>query len=305
MADEYSAELIIRKASPPTQSEKPSPKHKFEGHEKEIWSFVFLHDNKHIVSGSLDGTMCKWDCETGLLGGKPWEGDSGEIQALALSPNGKIIACGRDDGSVQQWKTDGKMIKGVWMGHSKKVWSVSWSPSGDHIASGSDDGTILIRKAVNGKVEVGPIETGQRRVWSLAYSPSGDRIASGGFKTICIWDSNTGELLVGPIKYLGTSVSSVARVFDSISGTEFHRFEHNHYVDSVALLPKHNVLACVGNDSVAQDTESYQPLGKPFHPEDSVNFSVCVGNFLEALKCSRVPMCLKSILIMITTRLKM
>jgi len=295
MADQYSTKPTIKKASLPTQSKKPSPKHKFEGHKDRIWSFVFLHDNKHIVSGSCDGTMRKWDCKTGLLVGEPWEGEGGQIWALALSPNGNIIACGRGDGSVQHWNTDGKMIKGIWMGHSTVVESLSWSPGGSHVASGSSDGTILIRKAENGKVEVGPIETEQGGVYSLAYSPSGDRIASGGYKkTICIWDSNTGELLVGPIKDLQQWVTSVvwssdssklysssdefARVFDSVLGTELHRFEHNDYVDSVALSPKHNLLACVGIRGIAQlwDTESYQPLGKPFSTEDNIRLS-CVS----------------------------
>jgi len=240
--------------------------------------------------------MRKWDCETGHLVGEPWEGEGGEIWALALSPNGNIIACGRDNGSVQQWNMDGKMIKGVWMGHSKTVLSVSWSPSGGHIASGSEDGTVLIRKAENGEVEVGPIKTGQDDVYSLAYSSSGDRIASGGHNTICIWDSSTSKLLVGPIKDLGSFVSSVvwssdssklysasdnfARVFDSVSGTELHRFEHNTlYLYSVALSPKHNVLACVGRGGTAHlwDTESYQPLGKPFSLEDSGVFLRCVS----------------------------
>jgi WD40 repeat protein len=239
--------------------------------------------------------MRKWDCETGLLVGEPWERGVGSILALALSPDGKAIACGRDDGIVQRWNTDGEMSEDVWMGHSDHVRSVAWSPNGGHIASGSDDGTILIRKAGSGEIEAGPIETGQYWVRSLAYSPSGDRIASGGDNnTICIWDSNTGELLVGPIEDLGVPVTSVvwssdssklysasdkfARVFDSVSGTELHRLEHNHYVTSVALSPKHNVLACVGYDSVAQlwDTESYQPLGKPFGPEDSVHL-YCVS----------------------------
>jgi len=297
MADEYSAKPTIKKGSPPTQSTKPSPKYKFESHRDAIWSFVFLHDNKHIVSGSRDGTMRKWDCETGLLVGEPWEGEGGEIWALALSPNGNIIACGRNDGSIQQWNTDGKRIKGIWMGHKKEVLSLSWSPGGSHVASGSYDGTILIRKAGTGEVEVGPIETEEAGVWSLAYSPSGDRIASGGYQTISIWDSNTGQLLVGPIKDLGILVSSVvwsseasctlrpasdkfARVCDSVSGTELHRFEHNDYVDSVALSPKRSlsVLACVGHEGIAQlwDTESYQPLGKPFSPEDSVKL-YCVS----------------------------
>jgi len=290
MSSESSTEMGLDEASTPTQPERPPPKHIFEGHKDKINTFVFLHDNVHIVSGSYDGTMRKWDCETGLLVGEPWEGKGGRILALALSPDGKTIACGRGDGSVQRWNTDGEMSEDVWMGHSNWVWSVSWSPSGGHIASGSSDGTILIRKADSGKVEVGPIETEQRGVDSLAYSPSGDRIASGGSNcTICIWDSNTGELLVGPIEDLGFWVTSVvwssdssklysasekfARVFDSVSGTELHRFEHTRYLNSAALSPKHNVLACVGEGGTAQlwDTESYQPLGKPFGSQDSVD----------------------------------
>ncbi|OAX34838.1 WD40 repeat-like protein [Rhizopogon vinicolor AM-OR11-026] len=229
--------------------------------------------------------MRKWDCETGRLIGEPWKGEGGGTLALALSPDGKTIACGRVDGSVQRWDTDGKKIESIWTGHSNWVRSLSWSPNGENIASGSTDGTILIRKAESGKVKVGPIKTNQGWVRSVAYSPLGDRIASGG-NTICIWDSNTGKLLVGPIKGLGALVESIvwsldgsklysasdrfARVFDSVSGTLLHRFEHDDWLFSVALSPKHNVVACVGYDGVAQlwDTESHKPLGQPFRQED-------------------------------------
>ena len=127
------------------------------------------------------------------------------------------------------------MSEDVWMDHSDGVWAVSWSPNGSHIASGSDDGTILIRKAENGEVEVGPIEAGQDEVYSLAYSLSGDKIASGGYnKTICIWDSNTGELLVGPIKDLEISVTSVVWSSDSSklysASGKCVRFEHNYWL---------------------------------------------------------------------------
>jgi WD40 repeat protein len=212
--------------------------------------------------------MRKWDRETGRLIGEPWKGEGRDIMSQALSPDGKTIACGRADGSVQRWDTDGKMTESIWMGHSDWVRSLSWSPSGGHAASGSDDGTILIREAESGKVEVGPIKTNQGWVSSVAYSPLGNRVASGGDnQTICIWDSNTGELLVGPIKDLGYGVESVvwsldgsklysasnqfARVFDGVSGTLLHRFEHDHVLTSVALSPKHNVLACVGYGGAA------------------------------------------------------
>jgi WD40 repeat protein len=137
---------------------------------------------------------------------------------------------------------------------------------------------------------------------SLAYSPSGDRIASGGNnKTICIWDSNTGKLLVGPIKGLEDMVTSVvwssdklysasdkfARVFDSLSGTLLHRFKQNNYLYSVALSPKHNVLACVGR-GVAQlwDAGSYEPLGHPIHQDaDTWHYSVSFSPDERYLAC--------------------
>ncbi|KAG1763591.1 hypothetical protein EDD22DRAFT_952200 [Suillus occidentalis] len=94
----------------------------------------------------------------------------------------------------------------------------------------------------------------------LAYSPSGERIASGGYNTICIWNAKTAKLVVGPIKTPGAYVTSLvrssdstkfyfasdgfARVFDGKSGKLLHRFEHNRVLWSVALSPKHNVLAC-------------------------------------------------------------
>ncbi|KAG2070299.1 WD40 repeat-like protein [Suillus decipiens] len=286
MAARFFARRTRREASTAAQIETTQGKelilkHKFEGHEEAIWSFVFLHDNIHIVSGSEDGTMRKWNCDTGLVVGEPWKGEGGRIYALALSPNGKIISCGRGDGSVQRWTTDGKMIKGVWMGHRDRVRSLSWSPSGSQIASGSYDGTILIRNAESGKVEVGPINAVHRYVLALAYSPSGDQIASCGDIAIYIWNTKTGVRVVGPIKGLGDSVTSLvwssdgtklysasdrfARVFDSKSGRLHHRFEHNKLLWSIALSPKNNLLACVGIDGVALlwNTESHQPLDQP------------------------------------------
>ncbi|KAG1758278.1 WD40-repeat-containing domain protein [Suillus occidentalis] len=267
--------------------EEPILKHKFEGHEKEIWSFVFLHDNIHIVSGSADGTMRKWNCDTGRAVGKPWKGKGGSIYALALSPDGKMIASGSEDGGIQRWNTNGEMMEGVWMSHSDWVQSLSWSPSGSHIASGSENGTVLIQKAESGQVTMGPIETEQEGVCALAYSPSEKRIASGGYNaTICIWNTKTGRLTVPSIRHLGQTVTSLvwssdstklysasdefARVFNSKTGQLLHRFEHDNYLWSVALSPRNNVLACVGNVVQLWDTESHQPLSQPFHENHEI-----------------------------------
>ena len=175
------------------------------------------------------------------------------------------------------------MREDIWKGHSSAVWSLSWSPSGGHLATGSSDGTILVQNVESGAIDVGPIKTNQGRVCSVAYSPLGDRIASGGNNnTICFWDSHTGELLVGPITDLGHWVNAVVwssdgsklysasdefvHVPNSTASTQLHRFRHNHHLYSIALSPKHNLLACVGYGGTPQlwDTESRQPFNHPF-----------------------------------------
>ncbi|KAG2049065.1 hypothetical protein BDR06DRAFT_975527 [Suillus hirtellus] len=73
------------------QWEEPSLKHEFEGHKEAIWGFVFLHDNIHIVSGSVDGTICKWNCDTGLVVGEPWKGEGGSNSRAMTSNSAQFI----------------------------------------------------------------------------------------------------------------------------------------------------------------------------------------------------------------------
>jgi WD40 repeat protein len=173
------------------------------------------------------------------------------------------------------------------MGHSKAVRSVSWSPNGENIASGSGDGTILIRKTGSGAVETQMQQDwwddihDNSEVWSLSYSPSGDKIASGWSNfMISIWNTTTGERVVGPIRNLGNVVTSLvwssdssklyaasdkfARVFDAITGEQLHRYTHDDDLYSVALSPKNNVLVCVGWVGIVQlwNTKSHHQLGQ-------------------------------------------
>jgi WD40 repeat protein len=212
--------LSVEGASDPAQSKRPTAKHQFEiDHGLNFQSFIFLHDNVHIVSGSRFGAIYKWNCETGLLVGEPWIREGVGECVLVLSPDGKTIACGRNDGSIQRWNKDGKMIQGIWAAQSSAVLSLSWSPRGNDIAYLPRDGKILILKVENGEIKEGPIVLeGSYGMDSVAYSPSGDRIASGGqYTSTRIWDSSTGKLLVGPIKDLGEVVGSNSLVWSSDS----------------------------------------------------------------------------------------
>jgi WD40 repeat protein len=157
-------------------------------------------------------------------------------------------------------------------------------PAGAILPVGPRMEHFSFEEQINGRVEVGPINTKQIGVWLLACSPSGERIASGGWsKTICIWDTNTGEFVVSPIQDLGkhymTSVvwssdstkiysasDRFACVLNSTSGELFHSFEHNDALYSVALSLKNNVLGCVGLLGLAQLWDRVSSATRPAIP---------------------------------------
>jgi hypothetical protein len=59
VTSQFTTKPTVEEAALPTQSNRPTVRHTFQIHEGGIRSFVFLHDNVHIVSGSRDGTMRK------------------------------------------------------------------------------------------------------------------------------------------------------------------------------------------------------------------------------------------------------
>jgi WD40 repeat protein len=63
---------------------------------------------------------------------------------VAWSPDGKRIASGSTDHTVQIWNaTDGSNVF-TYQGHAHAVFSVAWSPDGKRIASGSFDHTVQV-----------------------------------------------------------------------------------------------------------------------------------------------------------------
>jgi len=63
---------------------------------------------------------------------------------MALSPNGKTIASGSEDGTVRLWDVETGKVIVRWKGHTVFVDSMCWSPNGERVVSGSFDGTARV-----------------------------------------------------------------------------------------------------------------------------------------------------------------
>ena len=134
-------------------------------------------------------------------------GHSDYVYSVAISPDGKYLASGADDGTVIIWDAKSGQRLQTFKGHSYCVNSVCWSTDGKYLASGSNDGTVIIWDA-NGGLRLQTLEGHYSYVKSVCWSPDGKYLASGsGDKTVIIWDAKSGQRLKTLEGYSSTVLS--------------------------------------------------------------------------------------------------
>jgi WD40 repeat protein len=104
----------------------------------------------------------------------------GEVQALAYSPNGAILATGSADGTARLWNpSDPTADPVVLPGHESVVHAVAFSPDGTTLATGSLDGPARLWDLT--ALEAAPLvlHGHEGGVLSVAFSPDGTTLATG------------------------------------------------------------------------------------------------------------------------------
>lgn len=147
------------------------------------------------------GVVVLWDVATGKEAGT-LKGHKGEVQAVAFSPDDKLLVSAsrvpvepltaRWGGEVKVWDVAARKEVSSLGGHDGQVWCVAFSPDGKLVASGGDDGTVRLWDVARGK-EVAALAGHRGAVYALAFAPGGHLLASGGGRTE---DRETGELKV-------------------------------------------------------------------------------------------------------------
>ncbi len=124
-----------------------------------------------------------------------YHGHTNRVTTVAWSPDGKYIASGSLDQTVQVWSADpaDHVRPVVYHGHSAGVLAVAWSPDSKRIVSGSLDTTAQVWDATNGaQVALYRGHTGM--VNAVAWSPDGASIATGSAdNTVRVWDASSGK----------------------------------------------------------------------------------------------------------------
>jgi WD40 repeat protein len=207
---------------------------RWKGHERGVSGLVFPSDGG-LVSGSYDGSVKRWDLETGR---EVWARNLGgrDINALAELPGGRVAA-GCRDGTARVFDLGTGQEIMVCRGHANwvytvislgdhcagsfasasldetiRVWasdgtpgrvvqfgspviSLSLSPCGGLVAAGCGDGSVRLFRLSEWDT-VWSVKVHTDWVYSIFFSPDGRFLASGSYdKTVKILSAKTGAVL--------------------------------------------------------------------------------------------------------------
>jgi WD40 repeat protein/transcriptional regulator with XRE-family HTH domain len=130
-----------------------------QGHSGGVGAVALSADGRLLASGGIDGAVKLWavapgdtTCARQALGRliATFQGHAGEVNGVALSGDGTLLASGGIDGTVKLWAVpDGRPLATL-EGHSGAVWSVALSGDGGLLASGGVNGTVRLWETPSG-----------------------------------------------------------------------------------------------------------------------------------------------------------
>jgi len=174
---------------------RTTPKSTLTGHSGGVVTLTLSGNGRILASSdkSKNRSYIKiWDWQAGKL---LWTlfGHKKQIHALALTPDGKILASGSH--KIKLWNLETGESFRTLFGHKQWVYSLTIAPNGKTLLSGSEDTTVKVWDITTMQLRR-TLVGHQSSVRSVAITPDGETIISGSEDgTVKVWDFVTGKLL--------------------------------------------------------------------------------------------------------------
>lgn len=121
--------------------------------------------------------------------------DKGVFTAAQISPDGKTIATGSDDGVVRLWDMNTGKLLSAQEGYNDDIYDICFSPDGSKILASAYGSAILLDVKSGAKLGVLPIE--KQVVGMVRFSTDGRKILTDSTDdTARIWDAENGKELI-------------------------------------------------------------------------------------------------------------
>jgi WD40 repeat protein len=138
------------------------------------------------------GGALRW---IGLLGDRRFLHSYRPVRSVAVSPDGKSVLSGGNDGRIVIWEAQSGFQKRVLEGHRLGVSAMAMTPDGKRVVSGGRDGTVRIWDADTGAA-LKILEANRLWLHDIAVEPNGRWLVSAGEDpSLTIWDVRTGDKL--------------------------------------------------------------------------------------------------------------
>ncbi|XP_057667098.1 TAF5-like RNA polymerase II p300/CBP-associated factor-associated factor 65 kDa subunit 5L [Diorhabda carinulata] len=167
---------------------------KFMHHSDYIYSVDISSDNKVLVTGSADRTLCIYNLESMTLV-KKCTGHLGSIYCVKIGCNGKYVATGCADGTARLWHLKTGKVLRIFCGHNQAVTCVVFHPNCLYIATGSADKNIRLW-CINKAMSLRLLHASKGTIYDIAFSPCGKLIASACDDGILIWDILNSKVII-------------------------------------------------------------------------------------------------------------